>query len=107
MNQRQVMLLQSGKRSIAREWGLRKVFLSLQVCVLAMVAGQGCAQEITAETEAQWVKAAEQGHVKAQYDLATYYECSVSANYVEAVIWCRKAAAQGHAGAKVEMERLN
>lgn len=73
MNLQQVTLLQSGKRGIEREWGIRRVFLSLLVCMLAMVAGQGYAQEITKENEAQWVEAANQGNLEASYKLGCYY----------------------------------
>ena len=47
-------------------------------------------------------KAAEQGHQKAQYNLALAYATGegVRKNSVQAVLWFRKAAKQGHAKAE-------
>lgn len=67
------MLLQSGKRGTERAWSIRRILLPLLVCMLAMVAGQGYAQEITEENEAQWVEAANQGNLEASYKLGCYY----------------------------------
>jgi len=50
-------------------------------------------------------KAAEQGHVSAQYNLGIMYNegTGVPQNYAEAVKWHRKAAEQGSAGAQVNL----
>jgi uncharacterized protein len=59
---------------------------------------------------ARWFrKAAEQGHVDAQYNLgdAYYYGQGVPQDYAEAAWWYRKAAEQGHASAQHDLGYLH
>ena len=89
-----------------REWGIRRLLLPLFVCLLAMVAGQSRAQNVTAEDVRQWRQAAEQGDAAAQYNLGLcYYNgwSGVTQNYYEAVKWYRKAAEQGVAKAQYNL----
>ena len=52
-----------------------------------------------------YLKAAEQGHAEAQYDLGYcyYYGNGVKQSYKEAAKWLRKAAEQGHAEAQYNL----
>ena len=52
-----------------------------------------------------FMKAAEQGHVEAQYNLGAMYANGdgVAQNYTEAEKWFRKAAEQGHAKAQYNL----
>lgn len=99
MNLRQVTLLQSGKRGTERAWS---IFLPLLVCLLVMVAGQGYAQNVTAEDVARFRTAANQGDAAAQYNLGICYRngWGVTRDYAEAARWYRKAAEQGYAAAQ-------
>ncbi|MCL2646500.1 MAG: sel1 repeat family protein [Phycisphaerales bacterium] len=98
------------------EKGVRVEFA---VCVLALMLtaamGWGDASQYMKGAErgdaeaAEWSrKAAEQGNVKAQYNLGAFYEngVGVSADVREAVRWYQKAADQGHAGAREALKRL-
>lgn len=50
-----------------------------------------------------WIlKAAEQGHRSAQYDLYFYY-CEITGNLEQANIWLKKAAEQGHCYAQIQL----
>ena len=83
-----------------REWGIRRLLLPLLVCLLAMVAGQSRAQDVTSEDVRQWRQAAEQGEAWAQHNLGLCYNDGwggLTQNYYEAVKWYRKAAEQGFA----------
>ena len=113
------MLLQSGKRGTECAWSIRRVLLPLLVCMLAMVAGQSYAQNISSGDVARWRKAAEQGHAQAQYELGAYYfdmavelefegyvvplddsgRAEIKRHYKLATEWWRKAAEQGHVDA--------
>jgi TPR repeat protein len=57
------------------------------------------------ETAKWWRKAAEQGYVKAEFNLGLLYKNGdgVTQNYAEAVKWFRKAAEQGQAEAQFNL----
>lgn len=70
---------------------------------------KGLGVEKNAEIANQWyLKAAEQGFAKAQFNLGLSYEkgTGISKNMVEAVKWYRKAAEQNHAKAEMKMGYL-
>ena len=58
-----------------------------------------------AEAVKWWRKAAEQGHVKTQYQLGEMYHKGegLPQDYEEAAKWWRKAADQGHALAQIRL----
>lgn len=62
-----------------------------------------------AESRKWWTKAAEQGHVDAQYALGEAFSkgLGVKPNYIEAMKWYQLAADQGHADAQKNISLLN
>jgi TPR repeat protein len=61
-----------------------------------------------AKAVAWFLKAAEQGNVKAQYNLGVMYDtgAGVPRSHTQAVAWYSKAADQGDADAKRALQRL-
>ena len=85
---------------------LLRVFLAgtlLSVAALAQSHPQSESKKLS-----EILTAAEQGDAKAQFRLADHYELGkgVPRDYVEAVQWYAKAAAQGHAGAQYSLGRI-
>ena len=56
-----------------------------------------------------WLKSAEQGNVKAQYNLGCCYENEIGVilNRDNARVWYQQAAERGHSDAKKALERFN
>ena len=69
--------------------------------------GLGARQNYT-EAIRWYRKAAEQGVVKAQYNVGVAYEMGrgVAKDHAQAVMWYRKAAGQGHARALERLRKL-
>ena len=93
-----------------------KKFIRCAVVALMLTPGAGAAQDFDAGLKAanagdyaaalqEWRPLAEQGDIKAQYNLGVMYQngYGVPQDYAEALRWYRMAAEQGHADARYSL----